>query len=132
LDLECVGVDSNITESIVNFVVVQLVDETTKHLLTSIGTFCFFVETISNEKKNKNGINELMPRLANNVIVFRNNLTSPLSLNVGPFLPFHPLHFLLSHSFQLVPRMQKFFIYTRKLFLGNMNGGMNKEAKRLV
>jgi hypothetical protein len=51
LDLECGGVDSNITESIVNFVVVQLVDETTTRLFTSIGTFCFFVETISNEKK---------------------------------------------------------------------------------
>jgi len=116
----------------VNFVVVQLVDETTTHLFTSIAMFCFFVKTISNEKKNKNGINELMPPLANNVIIFKNNLTSPLSINVGPFLPFHPLHFLLSHSFQLVPRMQKFIIYTRKLVLGKMNGEMNKEAKRLV
>jgi hypothetical protein len=34
-----------------NSVVVKLVDEITKHFLTSIGTFCFFVETISNEKK---------------------------------------------------------------------------------
>jgi hypothetical protein len=74
-----------------------------------------------------------MPCLANNVMIFKNSLTNPPSINVGPFLPFHPLHFLLSHSFQLVPRMKKIIIYTRKLVLGKMNEGMNKkEAKRLV
>jgi hypothetical protein len=83
-------------------------------------------------KKNRNGINELMPCLANNVIIFRNNSTNPLSINVGPFLPFHPLHFLLSHSFQLVPKMKKIIIYTRKLVLGKMNGGMNKKEACIV
>lgn len=83
-------------------------------------------------KKNRNGINELMPCLANNVIIFKNNSTNPLSINVGPFFPFHPLHFHLSHSFQLVPRMKKIIIYTRKLVLGKMNGGMHKKEACIV
>lgn len=111
-------------------VVVKLVDETTMHLLTSIGTFCFFVETISNEKKQK-WHQWTNATFGNNVIISKNNSASPLIINAEPFLPFHPLHFLFSHSFQPALRMQKFIIYTRKLVLGKMKGKMNKEnAKR--
>jgi len=71
--------------------------------------------------------------LANNVIIFKNNLASPLNINVEPFFPFHPLHFFFSHSSQLAPKMQKFIIYTRKLILGKMKGEVNKEkAERLA
>jgi hypothetical protein len=45
---------------------------------------------------------------------WKNNLASPLSINVVPFLPFHPLHFILFHLFQVVPRVQKISRYTRK------------------
>jgi hypothetical protein len=50
----------------VNFVVLELVDETTMHLLASIGIFYLFVEIISNEKKCGNGINEPMLCFGNN------------------------------------------------------------------
>jgi hypothetical protein len=50
----------------VNFVVVELVDETTMHLLASIGIFYFFVEIIFSEKNHGNGINEPMLCFGNN------------------------------------------------------------------
>ncbi len=68
-----------------------------------------------------------MSYLANNAVLSRNNLAGSLNINVGPFLPFHPLHFLFFHSFYIVPRVQKFDKYTRKLILGKMKGRVNKE-----
>jgi len=142
--LEYPRVNSYFVELVVNFVNVELVDETRMHLLASIGTFCLFVKTTSNEKEHGNGNNELMlhfgnnafsesnenvqyialidiqesmPRFANNMIVSGNNFIDPSSINVGPSLPFHPLNFLFPHSFQVVPRVQKFSISTRRFFL---------------
>jgi hypothetical protein len=98
----------------------------------SIGAFCLFVATISNEKKRKNGIQgsmlcfnnntffesnekvqrvrqitirKSMPCFANNVFFSKINSTSPPNINVGPFFPFHSLHYLFPHSSQVVPRV---------------------------
>jgi hydrogenase maturation factor HypF (carbamoyltransferase family) len=51
------------------------------------------------------GIQEPMLCLENNATFSINNLVHPLSINVGPFFPFHPLHFLFFHSFRIAPRM---------------------------
>jgi hypothetical protein len=66
LDLEYLKVNSYIAELVVKFVDVELVDETKTHL-ASIGTFCLFVKTISNEKEGGNDHNELIPKMKKNV-----------------------------------------------------------------
>jgi len=67
LDLEYLKVNSYIAELVIKFVDVELVDETRTHLLASIGTFCLFVKTISNEKERGNDHNELIPKMKKNV-----------------------------------------------------------------
>ncbi len=66
LDLEYLKVNSYIAELVVKFVDVELVDETKTHL-ASIGTFCLFVKTMSNEKERGNDHNELIPKMKKNV-----------------------------------------------------------------
>ncbi len=44
-----------------------MMDESRTHLLASIGTFCLFGETISNEKECGKGISELISRFGNNM-----------------------------------------------------------------
>jgi hypothetical protein len=51
MDLEYVGVDSNVAKSVVNFIVVELMDETKTRLLASNGMLYLFIETISNKKE---------------------------------------------------------------------------------
>jgi len=58
LDLEYLTTGSLVVELIMDG---KSLDENKIHLLTSIGTFCFFVETTSNEKECKKGISQLMP-----------------------------------------------------------------------
>jgi hypothetical protein len=58
----------------------------------------------SNKKKQhiaRIGIQQPISCLSNNVTIFENNSVSPPNTNVGPFFPFHPLHFLFSHSFRI-------------------------------
>ncbi len=66
-ELECPRAYSHTIESVLNSIVVELVDETITCLQTSIGMFCLFVETISNEKECGNGIHEPMLHFNNNV-----------------------------------------------------------------
>ncbi len=47
--------------------------------------------------------------------------------NVGPSLPFHPLHIILFYSSWVVPKVQKISRSIRALVFGKMRGGMNKE-----
>jgi hypothetical protein len=66
------------------------------------------------------------------VAIFGNNFVGPLCINVGPSLPFHPLHFLFFHSSQISLRVQKIYRSTKKLVFDKMKGGVsNEEAKRL-
>jgi len=51
------------------------------------------------------GVQEPILCFVNNLAIFGNNLVGPLNINVGPFLPFHPLHFLFSHSSQVALRV---------------------------
>jgi hypothetical protein len=64
-DLECPRADSHTRKSILNFVVVESVDEIITCLQASIGTFCLFIETIFSEKKCGNDIHEPMLRFGN-------------------------------------------------------------------
>jgi hypothetical protein len=54
-------------------------------------------------------------------------LVGPLSINVGPSFPFHPLHFIFFHSFQVAPSVQKIGRSTRDLVFGKMKRGISKE-----
>jgi hypothetical protein len=69
--------------------------------------------------------------LANNTVLSKNNLVGPLSINVGPSFPFHPLRFLFSYSSWVASRMQKFSQSTKRLVLGKMRGVSKEEVERL-
>jgi hypothetical protein len=58
--LEYPGANSNIVESIVSYVIVELVDETKTCLLASIDMFYLFVKIVSKKKECENGINKPM------------------------------------------------------------------------
>jgi hypothetical protein len=62
---------------------------------------------------------------------FGNNSIGPLSINVGPSLPFHPLYFLFSHSSQVIPKMQKISKSIRELVFAKMKGMSKEEVERL-
>jgi hypothetical protein len=47
-------------------------DESRTRLLTSIGTFCLFIETVSNKKERGKGISEPMPRFGSNMFLKSN------------------------------------------------------------
>ncbi len=77
-------------------------------------------------------VQEPTPCSINNVTILANKSVGPPNVNVGPSLPFHPLHFLFFHSFQVTPRMQKIGRSIRKLIFSKMRGVVSKEeAKRL-
>jgi len=97
---------------------------------------CFGSNTFSKSNKKVQhitqiSIQELISCFTNNAVVFRNNLVSPLNINVGPSLPFHPLHFIIYLSTQVAPRVQKINRSTRNLVSDKIRR-MNKEkAERL-
>jgi hypothetical protein len=71
---------------------------------------CFGNDAFSKSNKKEQritriGIQESILHLSNNATIFENNLVGPLNINVEPSLPFRPLHFLFSHSFQVAPRV---------------------------
>jgi len=157
LNLEYLVVDSLSIESVVDG---KLLDENRIRFLASISTFCLFIERISNEKEHGKGINQLMPHFvnngflksneevqhitrintqkpilhfANNTVIFKNNSVGKPNINVGPSLPFHPLHFLFFHSFQIALRVQKISSSTQTLVFGKMRRGVNKvEVERFA
>ncbi len=52
---------------------------------------------------------------------------------MGPSFPFHPSHFIFSHSSQIAPRVQKINRSTKDLVFTQMKGRMRKEeAERLA
>jgi hypothetical protein len=64
--------DSFAIESVINVVDGNLIDESKTCFLASIDTFFFFVETISNEKECRKGINELMMHFGTNAFLESN------------------------------------------------------------
>jgi len=66
-------------------------------------------------------------RFINNVAIFRNNSIGPLSINVGPSFPFHPLNFHFSHSSRIALQVQKLDSSTQIFVFGKMRKGMSKE-----
>ncbi len=66
-------------ESLINVVDGESMDESRTFLLASIGIFCLFVETISNEKEHGKSINELMPHF-NNMFSKSNQKSASLEL----------------------------------------------------
>jgi hypothetical protein len=68
-----------------------------------------------------------MPCFANNVFISGINSVGPPNINVRPSLPFHLSHFLFSHSSRVIPRVQKFNRYTKKIMFKKMRGGVSKE-----
>jgi hypothetical protein len=65
-------VDSFVVESVVNVVNGKLVDESRIRLLASIGIFCLFIETISNEKEHKKRNSEPMSHFGSNAFLESN------------------------------------------------------------
>ncbi len=65
-------VNSSIVELVVIIIDGNLVDESRTRLLTSIGTFSLFVETISNEKQHKKRISEPMSHFGSNAFLESN------------------------------------------------------------
>ncbi len=155
LDLKYSVVDSYVTDTVVNVIDEELVDESRTCLLASIDIFCLFIEMVSNKKERGKSINELMlcfgsnaflksnekvqcvtqiniqesiSCFANNVVIFGNNLVGPPNMNVGPSLSFHPLHFLFFHSFRVILRLQKINRTMIKLVFGKMKGVNKEEA----
>jgi hypothetical protein len=71
---------------------------------------CFSSNAFSESNKKKEcftqiNIQEPILCFANNAIILGNNSIAPLSINVRPSLPFHPLHFILFHLFQITPNL---------------------------
>jgi hypothetical protein len=66
--------------------------------MTHFGNNAFLESNEKVQRIAQISIQELMPHFVNNMAILGNNLVSPLSINLGPFLPFHPFHFLFSHS----------------------------------
>jgi hypothetical protein len=58
------GANSLAVESVIDG---KSLDESATHLFASIGTFCLFIETISNKKERGKGINELMSHFSSNM-----------------------------------------------------------------
>jgi hypothetical protein len=78
-NLEYLTIDSFVVESVVDG---KLMDENKTHLLTSIGTFYFIIETISIEKECEKGLSQLMPHFDNNTFFNpRKKKTKKTSLN---------------------------------------------------
>jgi len=65
-NLEYIIIDSFIVESIVNVVDGKLMDDNRTYIFTSIGTFCLFVEMVSNTKERKKGISEPISHFGSN------------------------------------------------------------------
>jgi hypothetical protein len=115
LNLESPIANSYIVKSIVNVVDGELMDESKTHLLASIGIFCLFIESISNEKKHRKNINELMLHFDNNALpklVSKNQYrvlqttwlfleVTQLAHKVEMWNPFS--HFTLCNFFSLIP-----------------------------
>jgi hypothetical protein len=68
----------------------------------------------------------------NNAFLFGINFAGPLSINVGPFFPFHPLYFLFSHSSQITFQVQRIGRYIGKRMFRKMRGGVNKEEVKKI
>jgi hypothetical protein len=71
-NLKYLIVDSFVVESVINVVNGKLVDESRTCLFTSIGTFCLFVEIVSNEKQHKKRVSEPMSHFGNNAFLESN------------------------------------------------------------